>query len=431
MVAFSLALAGPVPVPGLGTVTLPGSEQVRELLGIADSSRCEAPEPAVPRGAVEVDTNLRPGVTFHVTDARPISRCFDVRIDAVLPGDGVSPEALTDDGTLWRAPRQGDDVARFLRRVNPLDDGATDLLAAPLVTPADRESTIGDVTTVESLTAHGNRAAWFEITRESTDPTPHRIVLAAGGTRSGAVTADGYESRSITEIEGQYHYRLAVTAQRVAWRQEGAPSGSTSDLTTPEWLTMPAWVTSIDSGKPESLGVHTTAIGADDDEIVVATLDELAGRRSTTTFTSFGDNGRETTVLTLEHPHGTTVEFVDITDDVVTYALLGGDVVVVPRVNGVADVEGGEAVAVRLADGAMGDAMSTLSADGDTVAWVSGAVAYLLRDTATSRAASPDLVRIGQSGPRGHVMVGLAGDRIAWSTIKRSTVTINVGTLRE
>ncbi|MFD7309156.1 hypothetical protein [Promicromonospora sp. NPDC059942] len=40
-VAFSLALAGPVPVPGVGDVTLPGSQQVRELFGLeAESPAC-------------------------------------------------------------------------------------------------------------------------------------------------------------------------------------------------------------------------------------------------------------------------------------------------------------------------------------------------------------------------------------------------------
>jgi hypothetical protein len=429
VVAFSLALAGPVPVPGLGDVTLPGSEEVRELLGIADVdvSTCEVPEPAERRSAVELDTTLRPGVMFDVTDARPMSSCFDVRGDAVLPGDGLSPEALTGDGTFWRAPLRGDDVSRFLRRVDPFDDGAHDPLAAPLVTPADDESTIGNLTMVGSLTPRGNWAAWFEITAESADQAPHRIILSAGGTRSDAVTADGYDSRSITEIDGEYGRTLAVTAQRVAWRQEGAPTGSTSVLTTTDPVTMPAWVAPIDSGKPANLAVHATAIGADDDEIVVATLDELAGDRSTTTFTSYGDDGREATVLTLEHPAATHVQFVDITDDIVTYALEGGDVAVVPRVDGVADPEGAHAVAVRLG----GSGVDSLSAAGNTVAWVSGRVAYLLRGTATSRAVGPDLVRIGQSGPRERMLVGLAGDRIAWSTTEGSVVTINVGTLLE
>src|SRR5688500_12045975 len=73
MVAFSLALAGPVPVPGVGDVTLPGSEQVRELFGIteADASGCEVPEPAR-----RMPASGGPGVIYGLTDARPLSTCF-------------------------------------------------------------------------------------------------------------------------------------------------------------------------------------------------------------------------------------------------------------------------------------------------------------------------------------------------------------------
>ena len=44
-VAFSLTLAGPVPVPGVGDVTLPGSEQVRELFGLDPIQRSVPWEP--------------------------------------------------------------------------------------------------------------------------------------------------------------------------------------------------------------------------------------------------------------------------------------------------------------------------------------------------------------------------------------------------
>jgi hypothetical protein len=431
VVTFSLALAGPVPVPGLGDVTLPGSEQMRELLGLAeaDASDCVAPEPAARQApADESTTSLRPGVTYDVTDARPMSSCFDIRHDAVLDGAGLSPDALTEDGTFWRAPLRGSDVARFLRRVDPFDDGANDPLAAPLVTPVDGESRIGGLSPrIGSLTPRGNKAAWFEIVAGSTNQAPHRIVLSAGGTRSDAVTTNESEARSITEIEDEYGNILAVTAQRVAWRQEGAPTGSAGMGSTVEPETMPAWVAPIESGTTENLAVHATAIGADDDEIVVATRDELPGDTLTTTFVSFGDDGSETTVFTLEHPRTTYVRLVDITDDVLTYALAGSDLVVVPRANGVADPEGTRTVAVRLGD----DDVESLSAAGDTVAWVSESVAYLLRGTAPSHAVGPDLVRIGQSGPRDRMMVGLAGDRIAWNTTGDSGVMVNVGTLLE
>lgn len=428
-VTFSLALAGPVPVPGLGDVTLPGSEQVRELFGLvdADASECAPPEPAVRRTPVEPTTSLRPGITFELTDARPMSDCFDVRRDAALPGEGLSPETLTDDGTFWRAPTEGatGNDSHVLRRVDPFDGGAGDPIAAPLVTPMtssdEEEYRIG------SITPSGRQAAWFEIVTDSADQTPRRIVLSAGGTRSDSMTDQDGNSRSITEIEGEHSSVLAVTAQRVAWRQEGAPAGSTGVGSTVEPETMPAWVASIDSGKPENLAVRATAIGADDDEIVVAVLGEQSGDTLTTAFTSFGDDGSETTVLTLEHPRTTYVQLVDITDDVLTFVLAGGDLVVVPRTDGLADPEGTRTITVDLGDSGVD---SLFSAD-DTVAWVSGPVAYLLRDTAPSRAAGPDLVRIGQSGPRERPMVGLAGDRIAWSTTDGSDVTVNVGTLLE
>lgn len=70
-VAFSLALAGPVPVPGLGDVTLPGSEQVQELFGLADAeacSECEVPE--------------EPGTSSRAVPAAPV---VTVPEDAVIP----------------------------------------------------------------------------------------------------------------------------------------------------------------------------------------------------------------------------------------------------------------------------------------------------------------------------------------------------------
>ncbi|MFD2027264.1 hypothetical protein [Promicromonospora aerolata] len=44
-VVFSLALAGPVPVPGVGDLAVPGGAQLRELVGIDPSQRVVPLEP--------------------------------------------------------------------------------------------------------------------------------------------------------------------------------------------------------------------------------------------------------------------------------------------------------------------------------------------------------------------------------------------------
>ena len=427
VVAFSLALAGPVPVPGLGDVTLPGSEQVRELLGIADASRCEAPEPAVRRSAVESGTTLRPAVTFDLARARAMSSCFDIRLDGQFSRAGFDPSTLTEDGTFWSAPA-GNGVSDRFHRLDPLSNGSGDPMMRPVSAALDdTEYMIG------GLTPQDDEAAWFEIAAESTNQPPSRVVLAAGGKRTDPVTGEYYKARAITEIETDYDPVLAVTAQRVAWRQDDKPAGSTGS-TADAWG-IPAWAADLESGEPWLLGEQATAIGGDDDEIVVATLDQPVNDLWTTTFTSFGDDGTETTVLTLEHPSKTFVQQVDITDDVLTYALDGGyHLAIVSRVNGVA--AGDDAVAVRLGN----ESVDSLAAAGDAVVWLSGSAAYLLRDAVSGSNGRPDLVQIGQGGLREGKRVGIAGERIAWSSIDvdyrsgatdATSVRMSVGTLLE
>ncbi len=437
-VTFALALAGPVPVPGLGDVTLPGSEQVRELFGLAEAPECAVPEPTARRSPVESGTSLRPGVTFDLARARPMSACFDVSLDGAVTRAGTSPSTLTEDGTFWRHPTASDaldttnDSTRVLRQVDPFNNGAGDAIAAPIVTSSNDEKVL-----ISGLTTQGDQAAWFELTTQDPDQPPSRVVLSAGGERTDLVTGEHTKSRSITEIEGDYIGNLAVTAQRVAWRQEEIPAGSTGGGSTADPWGMATWVASIESGEPELLAERATAIGGDDDEIVVATLDQPATGSWTTTFTSFGDDGTETTVLTLEHPSETYVPLVDLTDGVLTYVLDGGyHLAVVPRVNGIADPDADRAVAVRLGS----EGVDSLSAAGDAVAWVSGRVAYLLREAGSNDAAGPDLVRIAQGGLGEGVAIALAGDRIAWSTpdvdyetggADGAETELTVGTLRE
>lgn len=425
-VAFSLALAGPVPVPGLGDVALPGSEELRELFGLA-KPECVPPEPTARRSPVESGTSLRPGVTFHLADARPLSTCSDVRIDGMVRGTTLSPDGLTEEGKFWKVPEDAGAASSTtgtnITRVDPFIDGIEQVMAPLVPTPVD-----GGVSTPGGLTPQGDEAAWFVLTAQSADEPPDRVFLAAGGRRVDPLTGEFHKSRVVSEIEGDYDGNLAVTAQRVAWRQENAPTGS-SDAGDSWGMT--AWVAGIESGEPRPLAERATAVGGDDDEIVVATLDQPAAGSWTTTFTSYGDDGGEQTVLTLEHLRETYVQFVDLTDDVLTYALDGGyHLAAIPRKDGVADPGDDQAIAVRLG----ATTVDSVSAAGDSVAWVvSSHEAYLLRDVGLE----PDLVQVGSTGLRSRIVVGLAGDRIAWATSGSSyrtgetdtAATLNVGTL--
>ena len=397
LVAFSLAVAGPVPVPGLGDVTLPGSEEVRELLGLAeaDASGCEVPEPAVRRTPEpETPANMRPRVTYHLTDARPLSTCFDVRIDDVIPSVGRTPDTLTEDGAFW-ALNQSEDKSEYYIAYHGFGAGSGSGL------------TTGDENTlVTGMAVQGFRVVWYELNGK----TPDELAEAPYTLRT-ASTAAG-DVRSIAEVPRGDTDNPTMTDERIAWRHGTTVSVVPVDGSAP----------------PEPLARQATAVGSDSDEIVVATRGQDADGFPTTVFTSYGDDGSVTTLLTINGLSDAAVSLVDVTDDVLAYAV-GGDmatVTVVPRVDDIADPDKDQSAVVQLRD----NGVDSLSAAGDAVTWVSGPVAYLLRDTAPGRAGGPDLVRVGQSGPKERMMIGLAGDRIAWrSTTEGSDVMVNVGTL--
>jgi hypothetical protein len=399
VVAFSLALAGPVPVPGLGDVTLPGSEQVRELLGIADAdaSRCEVPDPAVRQTPdPEAPASTRPRVTYHLTDARPISPCFDVRVDDTLPAaPGLTPRTVTADGAFWRTHQMSSDDG-FLVGYQVF---GTDHFDGTLT--GDKNSR------VIGLTAHGRLAAWYELEDAGSDgqPVGQRTIRVTG-------TAMG-DIRTIGEAPLLNTSSLVMTDERIAWRHGATVSAAPVD----------------GSEQPETLARQATAVGSDSDEIVVATLGQDADGLPTTAFTSYRDDGRVATLLTVNDVGGEPVSAVDITDDVLTYAR-GTDLVtltVVPRVDGVVAPGEDQTIAVHLPD----NPVTGLTAAGDAIVWESGPVAYLLRDTSPSRAGGPDLVRVGQNSPKERMVIGLAGKRIAWNTTTGSETSIHIGTLLE
>ncbi|MBA8810852.1 hypothetical protein [Promicromonospora sukumoe] len=400
-VAFSLALAGPVPVPGVGELTLPGSEQIRELFGLTEASDCVAPEPALRRDSVDWDTSVRPEVTFDLADARPVSACSDVTLDKVFQRSDLWPETLTESGGLWWTGTKNGLEAR-----NPSEDPY--VIGHHLVDGPSREIIVeiarveGKETFIGGLSAENGRIAWYERTltgSESIADMPRTIRVAG----------IGEPVRTIAQVPSLDVGSLKLTGQHIAWQHGSSVSLAPFD----------------GSGAPETVTDHATAVGAGHHEIVVAALDQPASGAWTTTFTSYDDDGSETTVLVLEHPRDTSVPLVDITEDVLAYTLEGGDLVVLPRVGGVVDPAASNGVVIRPG----GAGVDTLTAEADRVAWASGRIGYLLRDVPSGGEGRPDLLRLGQSGPEHRMIIGLNGGLIAWNTAGDPGPQVNVGTL--
>lgn len=385
-VAFSLALAGPVPVPGLGEVALPGSEQLRDLFGLADGAGCAAPEPAVRRTR---DDRAASDITFHLTDARPMSGCYDVRVDGVLTNAPPMPGTLTDDGALWKVSEDGHTVSRSIG----VDPG--------LLVPSVDENTM-----IVGVVANGEHAAWYEIDEddvENLDGVSYALRAYTGGP-AGA--------RTVAEVPRWDTSNPVLTDRRVAWRHEDAVSVAPLDGSAP----------------PELLTDRATAVGSDEDEIVVATATESEPGFWTTTFTSYGDDGSTTTVLRADLPG--MVTDVDISDQALTYVLDQGDLSALPRMDGLAEPTASGSVEVNLNLGSVND----LTVSGGSVAWVTGPVAYLLQGIGTRAPEGVDLVRVAQSGTQERMAIGLAGVRIAWATWETTDANrpvVTVGTLVE
>ncbi|MFI2487191.1 SigE family RNA polymerase sigma factor [Promicromonospora kroppenstedtii] len=432
LVVLGVLTRGPVPLPGIGPVVLPGGDLIARLLDdgptdgfgpvprteprpsavvdLAGSTPLPCPEelpaPSPVRAAEPGDIGPFEGsVVVDLTDARPVT-CYDVRTERVTPGrfDERTGRPVTDDGgeqmplldglaesgDIWAAAselRPGNNTIEgaFVRANAHRSDGPTESI------PTD---TIDDVMLVPyDVAARGARVVWGETTGGEGATRTSQIRT----TRAGAVP------RTLATYEG-YVWEVALTRDHALWTD-----GATED--EPRLLS----TTIDDPGTPVVLADPVTAFAADDNEVVAAVLEPGSGDTRTTTIwlldsPAGGNLSGSTALFSIDHGVTDQITEVAVSDDLVAWTTVseekGTTLFVFDRRDGTHSI-------VRADD----ESVNGLRASGGLLLWNSAddddpeGPAYLYRATRTASGYDgPDVARF----PSGSERASLAGDRLAW-----------------
>ncbi|MFE7506181.1 SigE family RNA polymerase sigma factor [Promicromonospora sp. NPDC057488] len=430
LVVLGVLTRGPVPLPGIGPVVLPGGELIARLL---DDGRTDGfgpgPDPAgytrlacpkdmpgpTPARAAESGEDIGPlvdPVVVDTADARPLS-CYDADIEVVTPGSlddaGLpvtpygeplpEPRGLSATGHVWTF-----DSAELLD-----DDDTTDEAGIR----ADGWAGDGSGSSWTSLTWYQDRRAfptglavtgehvvWSDYAAAGTSPRASFVSTAS-------LSDGGISSWTEPLVTSQERvWQIATTQDHALWTAGGAADDTRLFAETLDH-----------EGTPTELAVGVTALAADEDEAVAAILTPGSGETSTTSIRLFDDLGGAdpagTLLMELEHDSSFEVTQIAVSDDVVAWTLsLGADG---PGALYVVDRVGDGDSVVRLPDSVVDD----LRASGGVLSWTStdpgvqdsAPASYLYRATASASGYDgPDLARF----PGGSVTASVAGARTAW-----------------
>jgi RNA polymerase sigma-70 factor (sigma-E family) len=428
LLVLGVVTRGPVPIPGIGPVVLPGGQLFAPLFddGRADligpgpalvgntPVACpeEAPAPT-PNRPAEPGADVGPlddPLVVDAADARLLT-CYDVDIKAVTPGyvddSGLSatadgeplpePRGLSGSGDIWHF-----DSAELFDDNDETDDARIQSTWAGAGSGSASSLTWyqGSRVFPTGLAVTGDRVIWSEYA--AADTSPRRSFLGTLKSSGGTLTV--LADPLITTQ--QRLWLLATTQDRALWT-----AGVTDDDTR-------LFATTHDGeGTPTELAAGVTALGADDDEAVAAVLNPGGGGTSTTSIRLFDDLAGGDVIgsalFGIDHDSSAEITQVAVSDDVIAWTVMpvgagSGALYVFDRV-------GDSDSVVQLPDGVVGD----LRASGSLVSWTStdpaaqnpADVSYLYRATASASGYDgPDLARF----PGGSVTASLAGDRTAW-----------------
>lgn len=427
LLALGVLTRGPVVLPWVGPVVLPGGQLIAFLFDVGPTdglgpdrgpgnTPLECPgQPPAPTStrASEPSDDVGPfgdPVMVDAADARPLT-CHDVNVEAVTSGSpddaGLpvttngeplpGPRGISHTGKIWHFSEElpddddGTDTA-YIRTSTWAGDGAS--YASSLTHHEGRSARL------TGIAVTGDRVVWSEYAAEG--PAPHMSFL-----RTLNASADGFTTVEdpLASTEERV-WLLATTQDRALWT-----AGLARDNTRLFAITHDG------DGTPTQLAAGVTALAADDDEAVAAVRTHRAVGTSTTSIRLFDDlaggDVTGTELFEIEHDSSVEVTQLAVSDDVIAWTVLpvrggSGALYVLDRVgdgDSVVQLPGGIVAGLR----ASGSLVSWTSTD--NTAEVPAVASYLYRATASASGyGGPDLARF----PGEWVRASLAGDRTAW-----------------
>jgi RNA polymerase sigma-70 factor (sigma-E family) len=429
LLALGVQTRGPVELPWVGPVVLPGGQLITFLFDAGPTDalgpdrrpgntplKCPGQLPGpTPTRAAEPGDDVGPlddPVIVDAADTRPLT-CHDVNIEAVTGGSlDVAGLLVTDRGEPLPEPQGISDTGKIWHFSSAElfdDDDQTDVAYIQTRTwAADGSSSASGLTHYQGrrafptdLAVTGDRVVWSE--RAAEDTSPRRSFL-----RTQRITGDTVTTLTDPLVSAEERlWLLATTQDHALWT-----AGITNDETRLFAITHERGDT------PTQLAAGVTALAADDDEALAAVLTPGVGGTSATSIRLYDDlavgDVTGTELFEIEHDSSAEITQLAISDDVIAWT-------VVPVGGGsgalyVLDRSSDDDSVVHLPDGIVAD----LRASGSLVSWTSSIdtaaenpadASYLYRATeAASGHDGPDLARF----PGGSVTASLAGDRTAW-----------------
>ncbi|WP_157601779.1 SigE family RNA polymerase sigma factor [Promicromonospora kroppenstedtii] len=416
VLVLGLLLAGPVRMPGLGPVVLPGSEWLRTVLGLdgrgisalpldhTDTAACTRPDDEAPTTSVDTMSagwgSLTVVGVIDTADAHDVERCVDVvvdhrwttaaRVEADAPTLGAGESVLhwSDpdpalDGDLIPGPST-------LEALAPDGEGWRDVVPV-----AETEQVDGRWPQALGLARHGDRAAWFE--------TPNTQIL---GTLPWTLRLLDEEGRVTTVSDSS---ALKVAEAGTAALADTLLGWTTTPNVARTRCNQTLHTAALDGSVPVRTGVRerVCALGSTPDGLLVAYEEGSggpasgAGSGTTTVFELLSGPGdvEPETLLSIRNQDIGYEAVSALGYDARRLVFAAGDLLYLVDVSTLTTyhVEGASPVVA-------------LDVSAGTVAWsTEDGAAYAMVD----RDGAPSVVRLS----RDRAAVGIHGDHIAWSSL--------------